>query len=47
MRFGHLRGAWLLSSDWNTLASALAYPEFVRHWQAGGWPEFLVWGIHL
>jgi hypothetical protein len=43
----HLRGAFLLSTDWNAMASALAYPDFIKRWQAGAWPHFPVVGIDL
>jgi len=43
----YLRGAFLASVAWDSMASALAYPEFVKRWKAGAWPHFPVVGIDL
>lgn len=42
----HVRGALLASVAWDTMASALSYPDFLKLWEERGWPEFLVLGIH-
>jgi hypothetical protein len=35
------------SADRGSIASCLAWPEFLKRWNDGQWPEFLVRGIHI
>lgn len=39
--------ALLLTPDRGVLAASLAWPEFLKRWREGQWPEFLVHGIHI